>query len=199
MSLSASTWLPACTAHQPPIRSPAPSFQSRHTFSHTTPPQPTAPSSHAPATQVKWVDRGADREEVLVSISTDGRVTQWSTAKGLEHTDLMKLKRLARQAPAAGSAAVTGKLAASGTVASGLGTKTSKSAAAAAAAAAGEQDALVSRHSGGMSFDFSSRDHRIYLAGALRGRWWVLCARGMVPLPAAPGINTACPPRILHT
>ncbi len=99
-----------------------------------------------------------------MSISTDGRVTQWSTAKGLEHTDLMKLKRLARQAPAAGSAAVTGKLAGSGTVASGLGTKAGKSA---AAAAAGEQDALVSRHSGGMSFDFSSRDHRIYLAGAL--------------------------------
>lgn len=31
--------------------------------------------------QVKWIDRGPEQDELLVSISTDGRVTQWSIAK----------------------------------------------------------------------------------------------------------------------
>lgn len=47
--------------------------------------------------QVRWLDRGAERDEVLVSISTDGRVTQWSIAKGLECQDIMRLKRVARR------------------------------------------------------------------------------------------------------
>eukprot|EP01135_Chromosphaera_perkinsii_P001570 Nk52_evm40s207 gene=Nk52_evmTU40s207 len=50
-----------------------------------------------PAWQIKWVDRervaGEQRGEILVSISCDGRITQWSMRKGLEFTDLMKLKR----------------------------------------------------------------------------------------------------------
>ena len=33
--------------------------------------------------QVKWVDKGQGRGERLVSISADGRVTEWSTKKGL--------------------------------------------------------------------------------------------------------------------
>jgi hypothetical protein len=119
---------------------------------------------------VRWVDRGEGREEVLVSISTDGRVSQWGTAKGLEHSDLMRLKRLARTAPAAAAAAAP---LAAGAASAGPGA--GKAAAAGAgkgrAAAAGEHDALVSRHSGGMSFDFSARDHRIYLAGTEDG--WI--------------------------
>ena len=47
--------------------------------------------------KVRWVKRGPDRDEALVSISTDGRVTQWSLKKGLEYIDLMKLKRVARK------------------------------------------------------------------------------------------------------
>ena len=46
-----------------------------------------------------WVQ---ERGEVLVSISTDGRVTQWNMKKGLENQDLMVLKRVtaaAKQAP----------------------------------------------------------------------------------------------------
>ncbi|KAL0034596.1 hypothetical protein WJX79_009843 [Trebouxia sp. C0005] len=46
-----------------------------------------------PVWQVSWVDRGLEQEERLVTISTDGRVTQWATTKALEHTDLIKLKR----------------------------------------------------------------------------------------------------------
>ncbi len=44
---------------------------------------------------LQWVDRGAERGEMLVSSSTDGRVTMWSVKKGLEHSDLIKLKRVA--------------------------------------------------------------------------------------------------------
>jgi hypothetical protein len=31
--------------------------------------------------QIKWIDQGPEHDELLVSISTDGRVTQWSIAK----------------------------------------------------------------------------------------------------------------------
>ena len=34
-----------------------------------------------PVWQVCWVDRGQEQEERLVTISTDGRVTQWATTK----------------------------------------------------------------------------------------------------------------------
>jgi hypothetical protein len=43
---------------------------------------------------VRWLDRGPEREEVLLSISTDGRLVQWSTEKGLEHTVLLRLRRV---------------------------------------------------------------------------------------------------------
>ena len=36
-----------------------------------------------PVWKLKWVDRGQDRGEQLVSISTDGRVTQWALKKVL--------------------------------------------------------------------------------------------------------------------
>jgi hypothetical protein len=44
--------------------------------------------------QVKWVEKGSEKGERLVSISTDGRVTEWSTKKGLTFTDLILLKRV---------------------------------------------------------------------------------------------------------
>jgi WD40 repeat protein len=34
-----------------------------------------------PVWKLRWVDRGHDRGEHLVSISTDGRVTQWALKK----------------------------------------------------------------------------------------------------------------------
>ena len=45
-----------------------------------------------PVWQVRWVDR-RERGEALVSISTDGRVWEWSTKKGLAISPLMELKR----------------------------------------------------------------------------------------------------------
>jgi WD40 repeat protein len=46
--------------------------------------------------EVQWVGRGnkgGDKAEALVSISSDSRVVEWSMKKGLEYTDLMNLKR----------------------------------------------------------------------------------------------------------
>jgi len=48
-----------------------------HTHAHTHACLHTCPT----LLQVKWIDRGPEHDEVLVSISTDGRVTQWSIAK----------------------------------------------------------------------------------------------------------------------
>lgn len=41
-----------------------------------------------PVWQIRWIEKergsGEERTEVLISISTDGRVTQWSIRKGFE-------------------------------------------------------------------------------------------------------------------
>ncbi|KAK9915209.1 hypothetical protein WJX75_006207 [Coccomyxa subellipsoidea] len=55
-----------------------------------------------PVWQLQWVDRGAEAEEVLVSVSTDGRVCLWSTSQGLKHVDLLVLKRALHRKDAAG-------------------------------------------------------------------------------------------------
>mmetsp|Transcript_5903 Transcript_5903/g.10140 ORF Transcript_5903/g.10140 Transcript_5903/m.10140 type:complete len:476 (+) Transcript_5903:2-1429(+) len=46
--------------------------------------------------ETRWVDRGPEKQppELLVSVSSDGNVYQWSMKKGLEQTQLMQLKRL---------------------------------------------------------------------------------------------------------
>lgn len=50
--------------------------------------------SHSdPVWQVKWLAKGQDRIETLISISTDGNVLQWSLKKGLLVSVLMQLKR----------------------------------------------------------------------------------------------------------
>lgn len=46
--------------------------------------------------ETRWVDQGPDKQppELLVSVSSDGNVLQWSMKKGLEQMLLMQLKRL---------------------------------------------------------------------------------------------------------
>ena len=47
-----------------------------------------------PVWSVKWVERERgteDREEVLISISHDGRVVQWTIRKGFEALVLLKV------------------------------------------------------------------------------------------------------------
>lgn len=58
--------------------------------------------------ETKWVDRGPEKQppELLVSVSSDGNVYQWSMKKGLEQTQLMQLKRV--QNPLLGSNSVYG-------------------------------------------------------------------------------------------
>ena len=57
-------------------------LRSLHSFS-------LSPGKHtAPVWQIKWIEKergsGEETAEVLVSISTDGRVCQWSIRKGFE-------------------------------------------------------------------------------------------------------------------
>lgn len=46
-----------------------------------------------PVWQVRWIVKGQDRVESLVTISTDGRVLEWSLKKGMVMSTLMALKR----------------------------------------------------------------------------------------------------------
>ncbi|CAH1772344.1 unnamed protein product [Owenia fusiformis] len=100
-----------------------------------------------PVWQLSWIEKergsGDERMEVLVSISTDGRVTQWYIRKGFECADLMRLKRVT---PKQGAPAI-----------------------AAGKAKEKKGDALIARQAGGMCFDFSAKDSNIYLAGTEEG------------------------------
>lgn len=46
--------------------------------------------------ELKWVARGKERGEFLMSISADGRVVQWAIGKSIERVapDLMHLKQM---------------------------------------------------------------------------------------------------------
>ena len=46
-----------------------------------------------PVWQLKWIVKGAERLETLVSISTDGRILEWNMKKGLVMSKLMQLKK----------------------------------------------------------------------------------------------------------
>ncbi|KAK3288194.1 hypothetical protein CYMTET_4329 [Cymbomonas tetramitiformis] len=94
-----------------------------------------------PVWKLQWVERGSERGEVLISISTDGRVTQWSIKKGLECQDLMLLKRVHRRTMPTNTAS----------------TKNTKT------------EAFISRRSSGMCFDFSPKDPSIYVTGTEDG------------------------------
>ncbi len=68
---------------------------------HSTAPQPQP----QPQPQPHERSMAVGRRQVLVSVSTDGRVTQWSIKKGLEFVDLMKYSRALPRATAAPTAA----------------------------------------------------------------------------------------------
>jgi len=58
--------------------------------------------------ETRWVDQGPDKQppELLVSVSSDGNILQWSLKKGLEQMLLMQLKRMPN--PLLGSNSVYG-------------------------------------------------------------------------------------------
>lgn len=41
----------------------------------------------------KWIERPNDKNEMIVSISSDGKVKEWLLKKGLEVSDLMHMKK----------------------------------------------------------------------------------------------------------
>ncbi|KAL2916982.1 hypothetical protein HK105_203414 [Polyrhizophydium stewartii] len=118
---------------------------------------------HDPVWELKWIERERvmgdehSRGETLVSVSTDGRVTQWIVRKGLEFNDLMTLKRLTKQkaAPAAASSSGSGTGSASGSGANG--------------GANGKSTSFIARQTGGLCFDFNPKDSNIYLVGTEDG------------------------------
>ncbi|XP_071952753.1 dynein axonemal intermediate chain 4-like isoform X2 [Antedon mediterranea] len=97
----------------------------------------------SPVWELKWIEKdrgsGDEKGEMLISISTDGRVSQWQIRKGFECADLMKLKRVV--------------------------TKSRKN----KDGREGKSEALISRHASGLCFDFSPKDSNIYLAGTEDG------------------------------
>ncbi|XP_009703818.1 PREDICTED: WD repeat-containing protein 78, partial [Cariama cristata] len=97
-----------------------------------------------PVWQLRWVkqdraETGDGKKERLISISADGRITEWLIQKRLDCTDLMKIKRTESEKK---------KL---------PGEKERKS------------EALISRRAVGMCFDFHPKDTNFYLAGTEEG------------------------------
>ncbi|KAJ1532457.1 WD repeat-containing protein 78, partial [Nowakowskiella sp. JEL0078] len=104
-----------------------------------------------PVWELKWIERERvigdeqSRGENLVSVSTDGRVTQWTIRKGLEFSDLMSLKRVSKQETLKNTSN-NGKISAN----------PSKS-------------AFIARQAGGLCFDFNPKDSNVYLVGTEEG------------------------------
>lgn len=97
----------------------------------------------SPVWNLKWAEKersktqeqeptdasGFREMEVLISISSDGRVTQWMIRKGFESTDYLKLKRI-----------------------------TTKSSTKKSDKSSDKSDGLISRTSGGLCFDIWDKD-----------------------------------------
>ncbi|KAL3667671.1 hypothetical protein V7S43_007224 [Phytophthora oleae] len=95
--------------------------------------------------QVRWVARGGG--ESVVSVSSDGRVVEWSLKKGLSYSDLMTLKRSPN--PLLGGV---------GTAATGTN------------GAGGVGDGVISRQASGRCLAFASRgDPSVYFVGTEDG------------------------------
>jgi len=56
---------------------------------------------------LKWVNRGKDVGERLHSVGVDGRVHSWSIKKGLEASEIMRLKRIGRANEIGGDAMIS--------------------------------------------------------------------------------------------
>eukprot|EP00887_Chlorella_sp_A99_P004216 scaffold15.g4216.t1 len=105
-----------------------------------------------PVTALRFVPRGAEGEEALLSVSSDGLVAEWKQAQGLERVEVVRLKRrqgggAARGAGAAGAPA--GEERPEGT--------------------GGSMQQLLGTHAGGTCFEFSPEDPRAFLVGTEDG------------------------------
>ncbi|CAF0932053.1 unnamed protein product [Adineta steineri] len=107
------------------------------------------PGKHtAPVWQLCWLgvekSRDDDTGEVLMSVSTDGRVTQWLLRKGFESNDYIRLKRILSKQ----------------TIQRRDGGKEQK---------ISKSENLLYRSSGGLCFDICPDDKMIYLCGTEEG------------------------------
>ncbi|XP_059840356.1 dynein axonemal intermediate chain 4 isoform X2 [Hypanus sabinus] len=98
-----------------------------------------------PVWQLKWTEqdrnsKGDEKEGTLFSIAADGRIAKWTLAKGLESSDLMRIKRTSVQ---------TSKK---------IMTDKEK-----------KNEASISHQAPGMCFDFHPKETNIYLAGTEEG------------------------------
>ncbi|XP_069794476.1 dynein axonemal intermediate chain 4 isoform X2 [Narcine bancroftii] len=98
-----------------------------------------------PVWQLKWTEqdrnsKGDEKDGALISIAADGRIAKWTLAKGLESSDLMRIKRTGVQT----SKKVTTN-------------KEKKS------------EASISRQAPGMCFAFHPNEGNIYLAATEEG------------------------------
>ncbi|XP_040421315.1 dynein intermediate chain 4, axonemal isoform X3 [Cygnus olor] len=97
-----------------------------------------------PVWQLKWLEQDRDtadddKRERLISISADGRLTKWLIQKGLDCTDLMKIKR-------------------AGSEKKNLPCEKER-----------KSVVLISQQAAGMCFDFHPKDTNFYLAGTEEG------------------------------
>lgn len=116
--------------------------------------------------QTEWVERGLgasgeEKSEHLISISADGRVTQWSIRKGFENIDLMKLKRVTGRGTAA-SAVDKAQQQAKNT---GKGKQSEKE-----VGRPQKTEALISRQAPGLTFAFHQSDVNQYIVGTEEGK-----------------------------
>ena len=102
---------------------------------------------------------GHENTETLVSISTDGRIAEWSIKKGLSCSDLMVLKRIPNEYfRGMGNISI-------GTSGSAASSASSKDSSKSDGPASERGDGIISRQASGMCFDFPEGDWPIYLAG----------------------------------
>ena len=90
--------------------------------------------------ECKWIERLNDKNEIIISTSSDGKVKEWSLKKGLEVVDLLKMKK---------STSFPKK-----DLNPFVWYKSSK--------AGGAKDTLIFREANGLSFDFPRDDSTVY-------------------------------------
>ena len=109
---------------------------------------------------ISWVLKerfmGDDKSEVLVSVSVDGHLLQWSIHKGFESMQLMKLKRM-----------VTPKLQQEKKTAKSKHTHGHGARLWVNPDALGQGEAYISQHAPGMGFDFWPRDSNMWVWDSL--------------------------------
>ncbi|EFC48744.1 hypothetical protein NAEGRDRAFT_63304 [Naegleria gruberi] len=72
-----------------------------------TPVMETIKSHTGTVWDLKWVNRGKDVGEKLHSVGVDGRVNSWTIKKGLESSEIMRLKRIGRATDMGGDAMIS--------------------------------------------------------------------------------------------